>query len=245
MATPSRRHRRPSLRRQRDRPRQRAAGAAQRRGSMRARYVIESERWSEMTGPGHVRQHRRAVRARAERRQAAAIAPRGDGRHRRAAEGLGAGQDAGAARAGGDHAAARWRRCRCLRDGMPGEAFAMMERGGALQARMPKPIGRPFPVKGADELYGELLLRSRPAEGGGRVVRHARWRARPNRSRAVLGLARAAAKAGDAATQPHGLQAASWRTGRRPIPACRRSPKPRLRSPADAAARAASAGTAA
>ena len=28
----------------------------------------------------------------------------------------------------------------------------------ALQNQMPKPIGRPFPVKGADELYGELLL---------------------------------------------------------------------------------------
>ena len=38
------------------------------------------------------------------------------------------------------------------------EAFAAMDRATALQARMPKPIGRPYPVKGADELYGELLL---------------------------------------------------------------------------------------
>ena len=30
-----------------------------------------------------------------------------------------------------------------------------MDRAVRLQSRMPKPIGRPFPVKGADELYGE------------------------------------------------------------------------------------------
>ena len=46
-----------------------------------------------------------------------------------------------------------------------------MDRAAALQARMPKPIGRPFPVKGADELYGELLLEAGRAEGGDRVVR--------------------------------------------------------------------------
>jgi predicted Zn-dependent protease len=63
---------------------------------------------------------------------------------------------------------------------------------------MPKPIGRPYPVKGADELFGELLLQA------GRPVEAIAWFERtlgrtPNRSRAVLGLARAAARAGDAA----------------------------------------------
>ena len=83
-------------------------------------------------------------------------------------------------------------------DGTPAVAFAKMEEAVALQTKMPKPIGRPYPVKGADELYGELLLRlGKPADAVGwfekALVRT------PNRSRAVLGLARAAAKAGDMA----------------------------------------------
>jgi len=71
-----------------------------------------------------------------------------------------------------------------------------MDRAVAAQARQPKPIGRPYPVKGADELYGEVLL----AEG--RAKEAVAWFERAlartlNRSRAVLGLARAAAKSGD------------------------------------------------
>jgi predicted Zn-dependent protease len=61
---------------------------------------------------------------------------------------------------------------------------------------MPKPIGRPFPVKGADELYAELLLEA------GRPQAAVEWFEKtllrtPNRSRAVLGLARAPARAGN------------------------------------------------
>jgi predicted Zn-dependent protease len=83
-------------------------------------------------------------------------------------------------------------------DGQRGEAFAAMDRAAAAQARMPRPIGRPYPVKGADELYGELLL------AAGRPKEAVTWFERsltrtPNRSRAVLGLARAAAKSGDVA----------------------------------------------
>ena len=47
----------------------------------------------------------------------------------------------------------------------------MMDRAASLQARMPKPIGRPFPVKDVNELYGELLLQAESAEGGDRAVR--------------------------------------------------------------------------
>ena len=70
--------------------------------------------------------------------------------------------------------------------GRQAEAFAMMDRAAALQARMPKPIGRPYPVKGADELYGELLLQAnRPKEA---IAWFDRALARtPNRSRAVFG----------------------------------------------------------
>ena len=78
------------------------------------------------------------------------------------------------------------------------EAFAAMDRATAAQSKMPKPIGRPYPVKGADELYGELLLEA--AQPKNAIVWFERALQRtPNRSRALLGLARAAAKAGDAA----------------------------------------------
>ena len=62
---------------------------------------------------------------------------------------------------------------------------------------MPKPIGRPYPVKAVDELYGELLLQvARAKEAVGWFDRTlART---PNRSRAVLGLARAHRNSGNA-----------------------------------------------
>ena len=82
--------------------------------------------------------------------------------------------------------------------GRHAEALALMDRAASLQARMPKPIGRPFPVKDVNELYGELLLQlNRPTEA---IMRFDRVLARtPNRSRALLGLARAYRNAGDAA----------------------------------------------
>jgi len=74
----------------------------------------------------------------------------------------------------------------------------MLDRGAALQGRMPRPIGRPFPVKDVNELHGELLLQaSRPKEA---ITWFNRSLSRtPNRSRALLGLARAHRNAGDAA----------------------------------------------
>jgi predicted Zn-dependent protease len=93
------------------------------------------------------------------------------------------------------------------------EAFAEMDRATLLQGRMPKPIGRPFPVKGADELYGELLLEA------GRAQAAIEWfdktlKRTPNRSRAVLGLARARAKAGDAegSRRAYAQFVQNWRT---------------------------------
>ena len=104
----------------------------------------------------------------------------------------------------------------------------MMDRAAALQARMPKPIGRPFPVKGADELYGELLLQV------GRAKEASVWFDRalartPNRSRAVLGLARAYRNAGEAGPAVRPISA-SWRTGVLRMRACRSSPKRETRS---------------
>ena len=99
------------------------------------------------------------------------------------------------------------------------DAFVEMDRATALQGRLPKPIGRPFPVKGADELYAELLLEA------GRPQAAVEWfdktlRRTPNRSRAVLGLARARAKAGDAAGSRKAYEQflQNWRT---PTRTCR------------------------
>jgi predicted Zn-dependent protease len=81
--------------------------------------------------------------------------------------------------------------------GRAAEAFAALDRAVVLQGRMPKPIGRPFPVKDVNELYGELLLQA------GRAKEAIAWFDRtlmriPNRSRALFGLARAYRNAGDA-----------------------------------------------
>jgi tetratricopeptide (TPR) repeat protein len=166
------------------------------RGSMRARYLIEAERWQEMKGQTTFDNIEElfalglsavnladAARVRSvidEFRKAAAPSQPAELR---------------------EQAEVMLREMEALdlfAQGRQGEAFAMMDRAAALQARMPKPIGRPFPVKGADELYGELLLQaSRPKEA---VHWFDRALARtPNRSRALLGLARAYRNAGDAA----------------------------------------------
>lgn len=166
------------------------------RGSMRARYVLESERWREMQGQGGfdgidelfalgmsaamLKDRARVEAAIEELRKASA--PGQPAELREQAEIMHHEMQAIHLFAQGRHA----------------DAFLQMDRATTLQARMPKPIGRPYPVKGADELYGELLLE------GGRAQAAIEWfektlRRTPNRSRAVLGLARAKAAAGDAA----------------------------------------------
>ena len=134
-------------------------------------------------------------------RQRAAAAGRaaGAGRARRTAEGVGARDGRRAARAGDDPAArARSRGGGRRRPARRGRRRRWTKRRGCRTGCRSRSAGR-IPVKGADELYGELLLRGwagrrRPSAGSRRTLVRT-----PNRSRAVLGLARAAAKAGDAA----------------------------------------------
>lgn len=187
------------------------------RGSMRARYIIESERWGEMKGQtsfdnidelfalgmsawklgdpkrlyAAVGEFEKLVKspANAEVREQAVVMLHELG------------------------ALLMWSQ------GDRGEAFAAMQRATAAQAAMPKPIGRPYPVKGADELYAELLLEA------GRAKDSVSWFERtlsrtPNRSRAVLGLARAAAKAGDAAKSRAAYKKflANWRLADATLP---------------------------
>lgn len=167
------------------------------RGSMRARYIIESERWSEMRGResfdnidelfalgmsavklGDLDRAGAAVKLFAD-----AAAPGQDAGLREQAAIMGLELEALVAFARRQYA----------------QAFAALDRAFARQTRLPKPIGRPYPVKGVEELYGELLIDAgRPKEA---IVWFERALTRTaNRSRAVLGLARATAKAGDRAT---------------------------------------------
>jgi predicted Zn-dependent protease len=60
---------------------------------------------------------------------------------------------------------------------------------------MPRPIARPYPVKPAQELYGEALLAAgRPAVAAAQFK--ASLTRTPGRPAALLGLARAQSKAG-------------------------------------------------
>jgi hypothetical protein len=165
------------------------------KGSMRARYVLESERWDEMRGQNafdnidelfalgvaaaKLDDVARAVAAREELIKASH--PSMDAGLREQAAILKLELDAVAA----------------VEAGALGVAWSRMDQAIALQNQMPKPIGRPYPVKAADELYGDLLLQA------GRAAEAVGWYEKalvrtPNRSRAVLGLARAAGKSGQA-----------------------------------------------
>ena len=166
------------------------------RGSMRARYIIESERWAEMKGQSSFDN--------IEELFALGLS----------AVNLGDGARVGTvitefrkASAPNQPAELREQADVMLREmealdlfarGRQAEAFASMDRAAALQARMPRPIGRPFPVKDVNELYGELLLQAnRPREA---ITWFDRALTRtPNRSRALFGLARAYRNSGDAA----------------------------------------------
>jgi tetratricopeptide (TPR) repeat protein len=165
-------------------------------GSMRARYVIESERWHEMKGQASFDNidelfalGMSAWKLGDDKRLYAAV-----GQFEKVV-------NSGAAGELRDIATIMLHELGALlmwSQGQRQEAFMAMDRAVGAQAKMPKPIGRPYPVKGADELYGELLLEAGRAKDA--IVWFERTLQRtPNRSRAVLGLARAAAKAGDLA----------------------------------------------
>ena len=165
------------------------------RGSMRARYILESERWQEMKG--------QTTFDNIEELFALGLSAVNLGDASRVRAVIGEFQKAAAPTqpmALREQAEIMLRQMEAMdlfAQGRHAEAFVLMDRVSAMEARMPKPIGRPFPVKPADELYGELLLQvNRPQEA---VRRFDRALARtPNRSRSLFGLARAYRNASDA-----------------------------------------------
>jgi tetratricopeptide (TPR) repeat protein len=77
------------------------------------------------------------------------------------------------------------------------EAVRTLQVAAEREARLPAPLGLPAPIKPAPELLGEVLVAAgRPAEAVAAFEQA--LRRHPNRSRSVLGLARASAAAGNA-----------------------------------------------
>ena len=73
-----------------------------------------------------------------------------------------------------------------------------LKRAVDLEAARPRPIARPYPIKPANELYGELLLASGDARGAMRQFSASLART-PGRWASLYGLASAAASAGNMA----------------------------------------------
>ncbi|HMF97278.1 MAG TPA: hypothetical protein VKE96_23425 [Vicinamibacterales bacterium] len=77
-------------------------------------------------------------------------------------------------------------------------AFVALAHATAAEAKRPKPIARPYPIKPAGELFGEILLASGDAVGAVKQFQAALART-PRRAASLIGLARAAQKAGQRA----------------------------------------------
>jgi hypothetical protein len=106
-----------------------------------------------------------------------------------------------------------------LRDGRRADALARMQEAVALERGLPPPLGPPRPIKPASELFGEILLEmGRPRDAAAEFRRALEgW---PNRSLAVLGLARATAALGDStsARRHYRRFLANWRSADPDLP---------------------------
>jgi tetratricopeptide (TPR) repeat protein len=106
-----------------------------------------------------------------------------------------------------------------LATGRGEEALVRLQEAVTLERDLPPPMGPPRPLQPASELYGEILLeRGKPREAAAefeRALRH--W---PNRSRSVLGLARASAAldSNDAARRHYRKLLDNWREADPDVP---------------------------
>ena len=162
-------------------------------GSMRARLVLESGHWATMKGQGTFDNIDELF--------ALGVASVGLGDKDRAASALENLQTAGKTIPDADArdvaqimAMELDGLLRLTRGDRPG-ALAMLARAAALEAKRPKPIARPYPVKPAGELYAEILLGTGDAAAA--LTQFQATLARtPRRAGALLGLARAFEAAG-------------------------------------------------
>jgi tetratricopeptide (TPR) repeat protein len=105
--------------------------------------------------------------------------------------------------------------------GNPDSAIALLQRAARIEAAMEDdaPVGPPFIIP-TNELLGEMLLEARRSTDAVAAYERALAQA-PNRSRALLGLARAKKAAGDAAgaRDVYAKLVANWHRGDPEIPA--------------------------
>jgi tetratricopeptide (TPR) repeat protein len=166
------------------------------RASMRARLVVESGRWELLKGQGtfdnvdelfalglasvKLGDGPRAEAALEQLQGARGAAP--DETNRRLAEIM-------RAEVGGLYQ---------ISQGQTGQGLATLASAARLESEMPNPIARPYPIKPAGELYGEALLSAGDAAGATRAFQAALKRT-PRRAASLIGLARAAERAGQPA----------------------------------------------
>jgi hypothetical protein len=162
-------------------------------GSMRARLVVDAGTWSDMRGKGNFENIDElfalgyaAVRLGDSARGAAAAE-----QLRTAMSQVG---DTDAKEIAGISAIALEGVLRMAANDRAGGLKALAAAAG-VEAKRPKPIARPYPVKPAVELYAEALLQSGDATGAVAQFKASLART-PRRAASLLGLARAAAKAG-------------------------------------------------
>jgi predicted Zn-dependent protease len=74
-------------------------------------------------------------------------------------------------------------------------ALAALARAAQLESKRPRPVARPYPIKPAGELYGEILLGTGDAAAAVTQFKASLART-PGRAGSLLGLARAASVAG-------------------------------------------------
>ncbi len=104
--------------------------------------------------------------------------------------------------------------------GATGDAVALMRQATALEDAMPVEFGPPGDVKPAHELFGEILLQAgRPREAQREFA--LQLRLAPKRALSLLGLARAAAAAGDStvAARAYGELQEIWHRADANLPA--------------------------
>jgi tetratricopeptide (TPR) repeat protein len=81
-----------------------------------------------------------------------------------------------------------------LANGEKAGGLAALQDAARMEAELPKPIARPYPIKPAGELYGEALLASGDPAAAVRAFQAALKRT-PRRAASMIGLARAASAA--------------------------------------------------
>jgi len=162
-------------------------------GSMRARLVVDAGAWSDMRGQGNFENIDELFALGYAAVRLGDLA-RGEAAAEQLRNAMSQVADADAKEIAGISAIALQGALRMAANDRAGGLKALAAAAG-VEARRPKPIARPYPIKPAVELYAEALLQSGDAAGAVAQFKASLART-PRRAASLLGLARAAAKAG-------------------------------------------------